>query len=151
MPLVEVETDKANVTYEAEVEGVIEKLVAAEGDSVAVGAVIAVLGDAAPAGRAGRRKKSAKAAPAAARGKVQTTEPTRLQQSVSRRMAESKATAPDYSMHLDVDMTACVALRERMGGMADPVPTLNDMVVKATANALQRVPARQRRLPRRAL
>jgi pyruvate dehydrogenase E2 component (dihydrolipoamide acetyltransferase) len=55
-------------------------------------------------------------------------------------MAESKATAPDYSLHVDVDMTACVALRERMREMADPVPTLNDMVVKAAANALREFP-----------
>ncbi|MEA2348499.1 MAG: hypothetical protein QOG62_2286 [Thermoleophilaceae bacterium] len=138
-PLLEVETDKANVTYDSEVAGVIEELTAAEGDSVAVGAAIATIGDQAPA-KPARKSPAAKAPAAAARGKVQTTEPTRLQRSVSRRMAESKATAPDYSMHLDVDMTACVALRERMDGMTDPLPTLNDMVVKAAANALREFP-----------
>jgi pyruvate dehydrogenase E2 component (dihydrolipoamide acetyltransferase) len=47
-PLVEVETDKANVTYEAEHTGTMLSIAAAVGDSVAVGAVIAVVGDAAP-------------------------------------------------------------------------------------------------------
>jgi pyruvate dehydrogenase E2 component (dihydrolipoamide acetyltransferase) len=47
-PLVEVETDKANVTYEAEHDGTVLSIAAAVGDSIAVGAVIAVVGDAAP-------------------------------------------------------------------------------------------------------
>ena len=63
-----------------------------------------------------------------------------MQQAVSRRAAESKATAPDYSLHVDVDMTACIDLRERMRDMADPVPTLNDMVIKAAASALRASP-----------
>jgi pyruvate dehydrogenase E2 component (dihydrolipoamide acetyltransferase) len=71
---------------------------------------------------------------------VARAEPTRVQQAVSRRAAESKATAPDYSLSVDVDMTACVELRERMSGMADPVPTLNDMVIKAAASALRTYP-----------
>lgn len=44
-PLVEVETDKATVTYESECDGTILELAAAEGDSVAVGAVIAAVGE----------------------------------------------------------------------------------------------------------
>ena len=40
-PLVEVETDKATVVYEAELDGVLEEIVAAEGETVALGAVIA--------------------------------------------------------------------------------------------------------------
>lgn len=43
-PLLEVETDKATVTYESEHEGTILLLAAAEGQSVAVGAVIAAVG-----------------------------------------------------------------------------------------------------------
>jgi acetoin:2,6-dichlorophenolindophenol oxidoreductase subunit beta len=40
-PLVEVETDKATAVYEAELDGVLEEIVAAEGDTVALGSVIA--------------------------------------------------------------------------------------------------------------
>ena len=44
--LVEVETDKASVVYEAETAGTVLALHAAEGESVRVGAPIAVIGDA---------------------------------------------------------------------------------------------------------
>ena len=43
--IVEVETDKATVTYESELDGTVLALNAAVGDTVAVGAVIAVVGD----------------------------------------------------------------------------------------------------------
>jgi pyruvate dehydrogenase E2 component (dihydrolipoamide acetyltransferase) len=45
-PLVEVETDKANVTYEADAAGVVLELTVGEGASVPVGAPIAVIGEA---------------------------------------------------------------------------------------------------------
>jgi pyruvate dehydrogenase E2 component (dihydrolipoamide acetyltransferase) len=65
---------------------------------------------------------------------------TRLQQTVSRRMAESKATAPDYSLNVEIDMGACVELRARLKEVADPAPSVNDMVVKACARALRDFP-----------
>jgi pyruvate dehydrogenase E2 component (dihydrolipoamide acetyltransferase) len=55
-------------------------------------------------------------------------------------MAESKATAPDFSIALTVDMTAAVELRARLKEISDPVPSFNDMVVKACANALREHP-----------
>jgi pyruvate dehydrogenase E2 component (dihydrolipoamide acetyltransferase) len=77
---------------------------------------------------------------AGAKGELQVQELTRLQQTVSRRMAESKATAPDYALNADVDMTGCVELRARLKEVADPAPSYNDMVVKACANALREYP-----------
>jgi pyruvate dehydrogenase E2 component (dihydrolipoamide acetyltransferase) len=79
-------------------------------------------------------------AEAGVKGQVKVEELTRLQQTVSRRMAESKATAPDFSIALTVDMTAAVALRERLKEISDPVPSFNDMVVKACAGALREHP-----------
>ena len=55
-------------------------------------------------------------------------------------MAESKATAPDFALTLEVDMTLAVELRARLKEVADPVPSYNDMVVKACANALREHP-----------
>jgi len=75
-----------------------------------------------------------------AKGEAEVQELTRLQQTVSRRMAESKATAPDFSIALTVDMTAAVELRERLKQISDPVPSFNDMVVKAAANGLREFP-----------
>ena len=70
------------------------------------------------------------------KGEADIHELTRLQQTVSRRMAESKATAPDFSISLTVDMTDAVALRARLKEVSDPAPSFNDMVVKAAATAL---------------
>jgi pyruvate dehydrogenase E2 component (dihydrolipoamide acetyltransferase) len=85
-------------------------------------------------------KKEPQKAEAGPKGDVEIEELTRLQQTVSRRMAESKATAPDFSIALTVDMTAAVELRTRLKEISDPVPSFNDMVVKACANALREHP-----------
>src|SRR5215204_2869744 len=85
-------------------------------------------------------KKEPQKAEAGAKGEVEIEELTRLQQTVSRRMAESKATAPDFSIALTVDMTAAVELRTRLKEISDPVPSFNDMVVKAAASALREHP-----------
>ena len=85
-------------------------------------------------------KKETKRTEAGAKGEADVEELTRLQQTVSRRMAESKATAPDFSIALTVDMTAAVELRERLKEISDPVPSFNDMVVKAAATALREHP-----------
>ncbi len=249
--LVEIETDKANMTYEADQQGTL-KIVAQEGDTLAVGETIASIGggsngaaksadadseaeepepeaaepepDEAPAPTAtaeaepaagggnggppaeteGRAKASpvarrmarelglelaqlqgtgpggrivkadveaaakgdgAKAAPAeekapeaepepeekkappavvsgdaqTGKGETTTQDLTRLQQTVARRMAESKATAPDFVLNIDVDMEEAVDLRKRLkaaAGEGQPVPSFNDFVVKAAALAL---------------
>src|SRR6478735_3067126 len=43
--LVEIETDKANMAYEADVAGTLTEIVAAEGETLPIGAVIARVGD----------------------------------------------------------------------------------------------------------
>jgi len=63
--LIEVETDKANVVYEAEADGTLESILVPEGEAAAVGQPIAVL---AGAGAAARREPAASnGAPPAAR------------------------------------------------------------------------------------
>ena len=74
------------------------------------------------------------------KGEADIHELTRLQQTVSRRMAESKATAPDFSISLTVDMTQAVELRARLKEVSDSAPSFNDMVVKAAATALREHP-----------
>ncbi|MBA2342997.1 MAG: 2-oxo acid dehydrogenase subunit E2, partial [Thermoleophilaceae bacterium] len=44
-PLVEIETDKANMTYDADADGVLSEVVAQEGDTLAIGEVIARIGE----------------------------------------------------------------------------------------------------------
>ena len=245
-PIAEIETDKANMTYEADTDGTVSELVASEGDTLAVGEVIARIGegDAAPSqpkaekqdepeqrtrsrtepraedgaasratsneqratrassnggervkaspvarrmagemgvelaqlegsgpggrivkadveaaakgdGAAKPKEKPREEAPApqrgeaGAKGEVEFHELTRLQQTVTRRMAESKATAPDFQLVAEVDMSAAVELRARLKEVADPAPSFNDMVVKAAAVALREHPRVNARLPRR--
>jgi pyruvate dehydrogenase E2 component (dihydrolipoamide acetyltransferase) len=88
---------------------------------------------------AAKAEAPAKAEPGA-KGTVETQELSRLQRTVSRRMAESKATAPDYALHMQVDMSLCVELRKRLKEVEDPAPSYNDMIVKAAANALREHP-----------
>src|SRR5215207_5740964 len=55
-PLVEIETDKANMTYEADTDGVLVEVVAKEGDTLAIGEVIARIGEAGEAKSGGEEK-----------------------------------------------------------------------------------------------
>jgi pyruvate dehydrogenase E2 component (dihydrolipoamide acetyltransferase) len=239
--LVEIETDKANMTYESDLEGALQT-VAREGDTLAVGDLIAHIGagesegppaaeetadevgaraetqepeaDGVPAtppaeSREGRVKASplarrvaretgvdlggvhgsgpggrivkadveevagshpspatttteapAPAAPsvegvAGAKGETTSVELTRTQRTIARRMAESKATIPDFTLTAGVDMEACVELRAELKRLSQPsagggsaarggdggvAPTYNDMIVKACALALREHP-----------
>ncbi len=76
-----------------------------------------------------------------AKGETTTVELSRTQQTIARRMAESKATIPDFTLQMDVDMQECVALRKELKALSHPdAPTYNDMIVKACALALREHP-----------
>jgi pyruvate dehydrogenase E2 component (dihydrolipoamide acetyltransferase) len=81
---------------------------------------------------------------------------SRTQRTIARRMAESKATIPDFTLTADIDMERCVDLRAELkrlsragdrrdkaavpagdGGDRNVAPTYNDMIVKACALALR--------------
>ena len=79
-----------------------------------------------------------------AKGDVSVQELTRTQQVIARRMAESKATVPEFTIATDVDMEGAVELRKQLKAAAETVsgavPSFNDMVVKASALALREYP-----------
>ena len=89
-----------------------------------------------------------------AKGETTTVELSRTQQTIARRMAESKATIPDFTLQIDVDMEECVQLRAQLKQISQherepgtpgareqlKPPTYNDMVVKACALALREHP-----------
>jgi pyruvate dehydrogenase E2 component (dihydrolipoamide acetyltransferase) len=78
---------------------------------------------------------------ATAKGESTVVELTRTQQTIARRMAESKATIPDFSLQLEIEMEECVALRTELKRLSpEEAPTYNDMVVKACALALREHP-----------
>jgi pyruvate dehydrogenase E2 component (dihydrolipoamide acetyltransferase) len=89
----------------------------------------------------GGGSSTAPAEPApSAKGAAEVHELGRLQRTIARRMAESRATVPDFELRCEVDMSAAVELRGRLRKVADPVPSYNDFVVKATALALREFP-----------
>ena len=88
------------------------------------------------------KKEKAAASSDSGRGDVTHEELSRLQRTVARRMAESKATAPDFVMTLEVDMEEAVELRAKLKAAAGdaPAPSFNDFVIKAAALALRDFP-----------
>ncbi len=81
--------------------------------------------------------------PETAKGTVAYQDLTKLQQTVARRMAESKATAPHFQLAAEIDMSRAAAARARMKAEAkenEVVPSFNDMVIKACAIALREHP-----------
>jgi pyruvate dehydrogenase E2 component (dihydrolipoamide acetyltransferase) len=94
---------------------------------------------AAPAGPTpGAREK-----PETAKGSVETVELTKIQQTIVRRMAESKATAPHFYLQSNIDMSRCFSARAKIKASAsegEVVPSFNDMVIKAAAIALREYP-----------
>ncbi len=78
-----------------------------------------------------------------AKGQVETQELSKLQQTIARRMAESKATAPHFYLTIEIDMGKAVAARATIKAASkegDVVPSFNDMIVKACAIALREFP-----------
>jgi pyruvate dehydrogenase E2 component (dihydrolipoamide acetyltransferase) len=81
--------------------------------------------------------------PETAKGEVTYEDLSKLQSTISRRMAESKATAPHFYLEAEVDMSRLVAARAQIKAEVkegDVVPSFNDMVVKACALALREHP-----------
>jgi pyruvate dehydrogenase E2 component (dihydrolipoyllysine-residue acetyltransferase) len=106
-----------------------------------VRADVTAAGPPAPAGRLAPVEAPAPPAPsrpAGNKGAVTTQQPTRIQTQIAQRMAESKATIPDFTLRADVDMDQAVAMRSQLH--SEPVPTYNDMVLKACAIALREHP-----------
>jgi pyruvate dehydrogenase E2 component (dihydrolipoamide acetyltransferase) len=125
-PLVEIETDKATVVHEAVAEGRLH-IIAAAGETLAIGRRIATLGES-----NGDRPATAGASTGKAKGEVTVEELGRGRQLVARRVAESRATIPDHSVTVAIDMEACTALLA--------VATYDDMVLKASSLALREHP-----------
>jgi pyruvate dehydrogenase E2 component (dihydrolipoamide acetyltransferase) len=72
-----------------------------------------------------------------------------MRKAIARKLTESKQTVPHFYLTIDVDVAALVALREQMNadlaataekGTDPPKISVNDLLVKACAVALRRVP-----------
>lgn len=126
------------------------RIVKADVEAAASGAVVA---PAAPAEAPAAAPAEAAPAPpppavvsesGTAKGDVSVRELTRTQQVIARRMAESKATVPEFTITTEVDMEGAVTLRAQLKDAVETtggtVPSYNDMVVKASAMALREFP-----------
>ena len=98
---------------------------------------------AAPAEPAAPAAPGAPERPETAKGAVRTVELSKLQRTVARRMAESKATAPHFYLSAEIEMSRAFEARARLKAAAaegEVVPSLNDLVIKACALALREHP-----------
>jgi pyruvate dehydrogenase E2 component (dihydrolipoamide acetyltransferase) len=185
-PLVEVETDKATVVYEAESNGVLGEIVVDDGGTAQLGAVIARLtvesAEETPAAAPSARPRATPVArrlaaqagislagvqgsgpggrivradvrrpappgesgPPAEEGRGQVTEHvhTATQRTIAQRMSQSRSSIPEFTLEIEVLMDGAARLREDLrAGAVDPLPSYNDLVVRAVALALREVPA----------
>jgi pyruvate dehydrogenase E2 component (dihydrolipoamide acetyltransferase) len=65
---------------------------------------------------------------------------TPMRKAIARNLAVSKPGAPHYYLEISVDMRRMVALREQLEELDEGPLSLNDLVVKAAADALSRHP-----------
>lgn len=67
---------------------------------------------------------------------------SKMRQAIARRMSQSKREAPHYYLLLDIDMTDAVEFRRQFNDTlaADAHVSINDLIVRASALALQRHP-----------
>jgi pyruvate dehydrogenase E2 component (dihydrolipoamide acetyltransferase) len=57
-------------------------------------------------------------------------------------MSASRASIPEFTVEVEVDMDAAVRVREELrAGEIEPLPSFNDLLVRAVALALRRFPA----------
>lgn len=91
--------------------------------------------------------KEAAAAPAAAPvytpvGEVATEEVknNQMRKVIAKRLGESKFSAPDYSLTIELDMDNAIASRTVINSVPDTKVSFNDMVIKACAMALRKHP-----------
>jgi pyruvate dehydrogenase E2 component (dihydrolipoamide acetyltransferase) len=67
---------------------------------------------------------------------------TPTQRTIAQRMTESRARIPEFTLEAEIDMEAAAEAREELRTLGrEPLPSFNDLVVKAAALALRRHPA----------
>jgi len=65
---------------------------------------------------------------------------SQMRKTIARRLGESKFTAPHFYLTIEVNMDNAITARKAINEMPDTKVSFNDMVVKATAMAIQKHP-----------
>jgi len=75
--------------------------------------------------------------------KAEEVAPTKLRQTIAKRMVAAKQSVPHFYVTTEIDMAEAMALRAKLNALVDDAGkiSVNDMVVKATAVALTHFPA----------
>lgn len=75
--------------------------------------------------------------------KAEEVTPTKLRQTIAKRMTASKQTVPHFYVTSEIDMVEAMALRAKLNALVDDAGkiSVNDMVVKAAALALVKFPS----------
>ena len=63
-----------------------------------------------------------------------------MRKAIAKSLGNSKFTAPDFNLNIEVDMDNAMASRKTINAIPDTKVSFNDMVVKACAMALQKHP-----------
>lgn len=93
--------------------------------------------------QAAQARPAAPAAPSAPAAEDRVVPLTRMRQTIARRMTESKQQAPHFYVTMAVDMDKAMELRASLNELGDGETrvSVNDLVVKAAAIALQKHPS----------
>ncbi len=82
----------------------------------------------------------ATAAPQASPAAAQDVKPSKMREAIARRTVLSKQSIPHFYVTMIVEMDSAMALLKGLNAGADTKITVNDLIVKACAGALARVP-----------
>ncbi|WP_439131661.1 2-oxo acid dehydrogenase subunit E2 [Polaribacter sp.] len=77
---------------------------------------------------------------AAGEEKSEEVKNSQMRKAIAKSLGNSKFSAPDFSLNIEVDMDAAIASRKTINAIPDIKVSFNDMVVKACAMALQKHP-----------
>ena len=76
----------------------------------------------------------------AAKGATVEVGLSRVQQTIARRMSESRSTVPDFAVEVDVALDDLLELREQLKRVHATAPSVTDAIVRAAALTLRRHP-----------
>ena len=77
---------------------------------------------------------------AAGEEKSEEVKNSQMRKAIAKSLVNSKFSAPDFSLTIEVDMDNAIASRKTINSIPDTKVSFNDMVVKACAMALQKHP-----------
>jgi pyruvate dehydrogenase E2 component (dihydrolipoamide acetyltransferase) len=77
---------------------------------------------------------------AAGEEKSEEVKNSQMRKAIAKSLGNSKFSAPDFSLNIEVDMDSAMASRKTINAIPDTKVSFNDMVVKACAMALQKHP-----------